>query len=178
MGAGVDRYQPGIVPPPGESENRCSEASVALPREAKTGCPRANIAAQMGSGTSCSQGDMVPGEGKTGCSQGNIAVQVGRGTGCSQTNMASAEGEAGHSWANMAPVVGATRCCQEHMVTPDKSRQVGTPPEIDKKSDLSIANPRGFVCRATNSQRDLNASGTVLAFHTYFLPSIPKSFLL
>jgi hypothetical protein len=91
--------------------------------------------------------------------------------------MVPREGKAGYSRGNMAPVVGATGCSREHMVTPDKSRQVGTPPNIDKKNNLSIANPRGSVCRATNSQRDLNASGTLLAFHTYFLSSIRKTFL-
>jgi hypothetical protein len=92
--------------------------------------------------------------------------------------MAPGEDKTGCSHANMAPVVGGTRWSQEHMATPDKSRQAGTPPDIDKKSNLSIANPRGFVYRATNSQRDLNASGTLLAFHTYFLSSTRKSFLL
>jgi len=71
-------------------------------------------------------------------------------------------------------MVGGTSCSQEDMVVPNKFKQVRTP-SIDKKNDLSIAKPGGFVHEATNSQRDLNAIGTLAAFHSYSLFLIRKT---
>jgi len=70
-------------------------------------------------------------------------------------------------------MVSETSCSQEDVVTGNKFKQVRTP-SMDKKSDLSIAETRGFPYKAANYQGNLNAISTIPAFHSYFLLLLRK----
>jgi len=65
-------------------------------------------------------------------------------------------------------MVSGRRHSQADVVAGNEFGQVRTP-GVDKKNDLSISRPWGFVYTATGSQPDLNAIGTVPGFHAYSL---------
>ena len=74
----------------------------------------------------------------------------------------------------MAPMVSGTRHSQADVVPRNEFGQVRTP-GTDKKNDLSVARPWGFVYTATGSQGKPNAIDTVPAFDAYFLFLIRKT---
>jgi hypothetical protein len=87
--------------------------------------------------------------------------------------MVPGEGKISYPRTDMATMVSGTGHSQADAATRNEFRQVRTP-SVDKKNDLSFARPWGFVYTAINSQRAVNAIGTVPTFCAYSLYLVRK----